>query len=108
MIKSFRLLSLALILAGPAAAHDWYDPTCCSGRDCAPVPITSVRPVASGFQVDILRDDHPLASHDIHTTIPYGDERIIWSQDGEYHACLGRGRYGEMAIICLYVPGNGA
>lgn len=30
----------ALVLMGaflPASSHGWYDPECCSGRDCAPV-----------------------------------------------------------------------
>ena len=103
----FRVLALVL-LSSPAAAHSWYDQTCCGGRDCAPIPEGAVHATGDGYEIHLEKGDHPLAKGPIFAFIPYGDPRIVGSQDGRYHSCLVPGFDGRQAFMCFYVPGAGA
>jgi len=84
-------LTLAALLATSAAAHShsWYEPSCCSGYDCAPVD--DVRMTRSGWYVESTGE-----------TIPYGDDRERPSRDGQFHRCAPPGEKTR----CLYVPAN--
>jgi len=106
-----HLLSALFILAtaGQAVAHEWYDPTCCSDKDCAPIPFESVVVTGEGYEVTLLPGDHPLVRTPIKRFFPFGDEDVLPSQDMKYHACVMPGSpSASPGIICFYVVGSGA
>lgn len=74
--------------AGTAAAHSWYDPWCCSDRDCNPYPSAKVSVTDVGYRLD---DG---------TLVPFDEART--SQDGNYHRCVLNGRQR-----CFYAPPMG-
>ena len=87
--RSSMVLAAFLLVyqTGGVHSHDWYDPACCSGEDCA--PSDGVKEVTGGFSV-------PTGE-----TIPYGDKRIRQSLDKQFHWChVGSNTY------CVYVPGG--
>jgi hypothetical protein len=91
-LAAFVLLSVAF-LAGPALTHSWYDPDCCSDRDCEPV--SAVAFVAST----------PGAIPVMVVTTSFGTKpvtsrtKIRESKDSRMHACIYQGE-----LICLYMP----
>lgn len=87
----FRAGLLVLALATAAQAHSWYPSECCSDRDCAPVPASTVREAPEGFTI--------LPQGDF---VPRGKEKF--SPDGAYHVC----RYPSGGLICLFVPARGS
>ena len=91
-----------LLLASPASAHKWYSGWCCSGQDCAPIPLRSVELRPDGYLVTLQRGDHPLAGAGIQTFLPLGDRGILPSQDLAFHACIVGGK-----VRCLYVAFTG-
>lgn len=81
-----------------------YDASCCSMRDCAPVPARFIRATAAGLVVSIPAGAHPFVTDaPLSATIPYGDPRIRASGDGEHHACISPSR----TLLCIYVPPGG-
>lgn len=80
-------LVLALLLA-----HEFYDPMCCSDKDCRPLPTGSVKETPTGYQTQW-------------ETIPYRDARVKVSPDGQFHVC-----YSEIMhqVRCIYVPERNA
>lgn len=101
------LLGLAL-LTGTAAAHQApsgmeYDPWCCSGKDCAPIPARDVRTAPEGFVVTLQPGDHPMVTEPQRFVVPYGQEKP--STDGGYHICL---YPTQDALRCFYAPGMGS
>lgn len=76
-------------------AHSWYPPSCCDGKDCAPVMSSK------------LRDDGKLEITTEHGTAIVGDfiERMP-SQDEKMHACLVPIDTG-FSIRCFFVPPGG-
>lgn len=50
--------------AGPVAAHSWYDADCCSARDCAPIPASTVTLTGEGYAVTLHPGDHFMADAD--------------------------------------------
>lgn len=101
--------ALALMLtASGAVAHSWYDATCCSARDCAPVPAASIVAMGDGYHVTLMPGDHPLIRWPLRTVVPYGDPRINWSQDASQHACIATGPDDYQGVLCIYVTGAGA
>jgi hypothetical protein len=96
------LVALA-IYATKAFAHSWYDPACCSGRDCAPIPVSALKLTAGGTYVLTLSPgQHPMVTE---TRSYYISEaRVRRSQDGDVHACIDpTGRL----LLCLYMPEAG-
>jgi hypothetical protein len=91
-LAALALLSV-LFLAGPALTHSWYDPDCCSDRDCEPV--SSVGFVAST----------PGAVPVMVVTTSFGTKpvtartKVRESKDSRMHACIYQGE-----LICLYMP----
>ena len=84
------LLALGLLLASPAqsAAHEWYDPDCCSDADCAPVTWLG-RDADGRIWVE--------TSHGKARLTTAASVRV--SHDGMRHACIHNGR-----LLCLYLP----
>jgi len=79
-----------ILCVGLAHAHSWYDPACCSERDCEPYK-GELKEMADGYH---LEDG---------TVILYSDKRIRLSADNEYHIC----KYPSGQIICFYIPAGG-
>lgn len=112
--KIFWLAYAALIafwfliaLASPSQAHDWYDPACCGGNDCAPIPRESVALTREGWVVTLQPGQHPMVTRGRVTAIVPADEARP-SQDADFHACV-RDQSSPSAvmaepIICLYIP----
>lgn len=74
-----------------AWAHEWYDPACCSGMDCA--EIQSMTRLADGSLYVINK-------HGDSATFPAGFP-VKEPEDGKRHACIGK--YSKRPI-CLYLP----
>jgi hypothetical protein len=89
---SIRWILPALILATPAAAHDWYPWDCCSGLDCAPVERAELLPNAEL----LVTSKHGTA------VVPASFPRRE-SKDNRMHVCMRKGSNG-MAPICLFLP----
>lgn len=79
-----------VILATMAGAHSWYDPACCSDRDCARVN-ASLEPDGS-LRVNL----GPGRSMSLPPGYPYRPSR-----DLDYHLCIIKG-----TVICAYAPAN--
>ena len=84
---------LLVALAEAALAHSWYDPDCCSDRDCEPVSaITYVASDPNSVPVMVVTTSFgtkPVTSR----------TKIRESKDSRMHACIYQG-----ALICLYMP----
>ena len=96
-----RPILLALALASPVQAHDWYDPYCCSDADCAPVPVEAVSATDKGYLITLEPGDHPLVKASLTFLIEYDAIKLRRSMDGDYHVCLGA---NSMAVYCVYEP----
>lgn len=82
------VLTLPILLA-----HSWYDPACCSDKDCDPLTREStVTHVNGGYQVTVKPGDDPVF---------FSQEKVRPSQDGLYHACIG---ISTRMPFCLYIP----
>lgn len=97
-------LIAALLLAGPAFAHDaptgWTYPwSCCSSMDCQRVDNPRVHETPGGYVVDGASDA---------AAIGYQDKRIKDSPDGDYHWCAHPQGTDAGKTICLFVPGKGS
>lgn len=108
-----RTAAAALLLfVAPALAHEApsgfeYDPECCSGADCQPVPDEAVREVQGGFELILQPGEHKMLRQGHPPTrifIAHGDPRIRPSGDGQKHACIS---YGGKYAFCLYLPPGG-
>lgn len=97
------IAAIAILLASPAAAHDWYPMECCSGIDCAPVDQTQW--VAGAAFVDGNGEISALPV--MMVTTKHGTALVPQrfphrqSPDGQMHACIRGGH-----LICLFVPPN--
>ena len=84
---------LLVALAEAVSAHSWYDPDCCSDRDCEPVSaITYVASDPNSVPVMVVTTSFgtkPVTSR----------TKIRESKDSRMHACIYQG-----ALICLYMP----
>lgn len=84
-------LSLMALVAGMMAAawgHSWYDPDCCSDRDCAPAEVSQRDGVLW------LKNQHgegPMPP----TLIPRTSRDELW------HACFD---YTKTNLRCVYAP----
>jgi hypothetical protein len=112
-----RLAAFALLAgAFPAGAHDapsgWtYDLSCCSNRDCQPVPSSMVTATPGGWLIDIPPGVHKTAPEGFRALVPWDSPDIRHSPDGLFHPCIAPavGPYGSgPVLLCLYVPDMGA
>jgi hypothetical protein len=86
-------LLVVVALARQARAHSWYDPDCCSDRDCEPVRTTA-------FVASDPRSVPVMVVTTSFGTKPVTQEtKIRQSRDNRMHACI----YQEK-LICLYLP----
>ncbi len=85
----------ALAACAPAFAHSWYDPICCSERDCEPLPEGAVTQVSGGYHVKYTGK----MGFNVDVIVPY--EKAKASRDEKYHGCATAERF-----LCLYVPMN--
>lgn len=105
------VLSILALAALPLFAHSWYDPACCGGNDCAPIPSITVTAGPDGWHVRLGPGDHPMVTRGVvDAVVPY--DEALPSQDGAFHACVRdqSSPSNVMAdpIICLYVPDLGS
>lgn len=85
----FAVATAAVLAACPVAfGHSFYDPECCSDRDCAPSPAEKVKETAAGFLLDTGE------------FVPRSVARPQ-SHDDSYHLC--RSEFSK-AILCFYFP----
>jgi hypothetical protein len=90
----FRILLLALLVAAPARAHDWYPIECCHGMDCAPVEYVD----GVSDQGLVVTTKHGT------TTVPSTFPRRE-SKDHRMHVCMRPGgQGGAMRPICIFLP----
>lgn len=85
------------LLAAIILIHSFYDSTCCSDKDCYPLPDDHIKEVAEGYLVPETGE-----------VIPHGDPKIRFSPDGKWHRCSHNGGDRKAITICLYVPGRGS
>jgi hypothetical protein len=93
---------IGLLAVYKAAAHEWYPLTCCSGKDCMPVPPEAVRVTPDGYVIAKTGE-----------LLPWGDRRIKFTppeqEDGKgYHWCRRLAGPNKDQTICLFVPQGGA
>ena len=105
------VLSILALATLPLFAHSWYDPACCGGNDCAPIPAITVTAGPDGWHVRLRPGDHPMVTRGVvDAVVPY--DEALPSQDGAFHACVRdqSSPSNVMAdpIICLYVPDLGS
>jgi hypothetical protein len=86
-----------MLMAAPAAAHDWYPRACCRDLDCAPVERAETLPDGS------LRLTSRVGTTDVAPSFPRQD-----SPDGRMHICMVRySHFDGMRPVCLFVPPTG-
>jgi hypothetical protein len=93
LIIASVLLLIAAHMLRPAWAHSWYDTSCCSNRDCEPIPPDAVNETATGYEVNYFSKQ----GFPVHGFMPR--EKARHSQDGRFHGCATSTRF-----LCLYVP----
>lgn len=116
MAVSLSVPAIGQHLHDPNDPGHWYDPECCSLRDCAPVQDVNVEQVQGGYQVEIRPGQHPMVGLGVSEFVEHGDQRIRVSQDADYHACVisgasfmdANGAPTSDNLLCLYVPLMGA
>lgn len=81
------LFSILLIfsLTTPLRAHEWYDPSCCSGEDC--------KPIESCSEIEELPEGRVKWNGYI-----FRKDQVKPSKDSKCHICIFRGN-----PMCAYV-----
>ncbi len=89
------------VFLGPvqAFAHSWYDPYCCNGRDCQPIPTQSVKVTPKGYLVILRPGEHTMVKRTVRHLVPFA--KVKPSADRRYHACLFP---NQDHIRCFYAP----
>lgn len=90
-----KTLFFLLLMSTSVAAHEWYSPTCCSDKDCEPIPDTAVSIQADGYHVKYVGS---LGFH-VNVIVPFNKAHP--SQDEHFHGCSSSDRF-----LCLYAPIN--
>jgi hypothetical protein len=81
-----------------AQAHDWYPAECCNGNDCAPVEsVGRLVPAGRGEPQWIVTSKHGTAK------VP-DNLSIRTSPDARMHACMVYDPFGDLVVICLFMP----
>src|SRR5262245_54146859 len=90
------LLSVLLFsscVTASAHAHDWYDPTCCSGYDCHPVAGVAF------VSADLTETPVMVVTTPRGTAAVNSSARFSTAQDSRMHACIYAGK-----LLCVYLP----
>lgn len=85
------VLAVAFIGSQQARGHSWYEPACCSGDDCAPLPIDSIEEQTDGY---LLKSTGELIER----------AKAKHGRDEDYHLCRSK---HTGTIYCLYLPARG-
>lgn len=100
-ILGVLIISLCVAAFAHEAPQGWsYDPACCSGADCRPLPNGMVEPTTAGWLVKFTGE-----------TVPYNDKKIRHSGDQNFHWCAMSAKNKEFMkgpTRCLYVPDFGS
>lgn len=84
IILSFALLVFSV---NRGWTHSWYDDSCCSTVDCAPVEDGLVEEKAGGVHVKGFG------------VMSYQDSRLRWSRDEKDHLCIST---LSKELLCVY------
>lgn len=98
MLLAFVIFLLSIVFIANAWPHmhdmhdpaHWYEQSCCSGKDCAPVKDDAVQYKSDGVYVDGFG------------VLSYQDPRLRWSRDHRNHICAVGSK-----LRCLYRRPNG-
>lgn len=91
-----------MVVGSGAAAHSWYDPECCSGRDCVPAKAVVFMEMENE-KVQMVIDTDMYGP----VVIPKTFTKFRPSRDENYHVCAylvwvdGEKRWMPR---CVYVP----
>jgi hypothetical protein len=91
-ILAIMLWGVAVLTSLGVAAHSWYDPACCSEKDCRPVD----------DEVVIDDDGSPHLEVKGHGYISKSDPRVRTSKDGQAHICEAPKYEGGVKLLCIY------
>ncbi|WP_127524055.1 hypothetical protein [Mesorhizobium sp. Z1-4] len=81
-----------------------YPASCCSDKDCAPLPPGAIKAGPSGYEVTILPGQHPFVKDEpFREVVPYSSPKIRNTPDGTEHGCLSP----QARLICLMVGSKG-
>lgn len=101
IITTFLSIVFVLFVMGmlnQVYSHGWYDPICCSDRDCAPVTnveATTIHGVAGEMMTSKIGT----------TFVPKTFDRVYPSRDSEVHICMTLPRESAPSIpLCVYRP----
>lgn len=83
-----RLVLAAMFLL---PAHSWYDPQCCGGTDCQPVPADSLIELSEG-RWRYLPTGNVFERTQVHP-----------SRDGKFHVCIGNKAHDKGRSYCVYI-----
>ena len=97
-----------MAMSGAASAHDWYDQSCCSDKDCTPVEKIEYKKDRVIFHTKMFS---PITIK----THQWSSIRTKPSMDSNYHVCAfqfaeggEKGNYVANHIVrCVYIPGGG-
>ena len=105
------LLAALLMVATPAAAHDWYPIECCSSMDCAPVEkVEILSPPAMASMFSAPAQPAPAMPGAMIVTTKHGSVVVPASaqrresRDHRMHACMRPADGGTMRLICIFMP----
>lgn len=91
------LFAALVFYVNATRAHEWYPIECCSGYDCAPIPLAEApREENGGFT--LIDGRH----------VPYKDVKM--SPDNQWHLCEQKwpAEVRLRKILCFYAPIGGA
>lgn len=103
---SRKWLLAMLLVATPAAAHDWYPLECCHRQDCAPVDKVEMVPTPAVADPDGAPGKPPammVTTRHGTALVPASFPRRE-SKDHRMHACMMPGSGGQMQLICIFMP----
>ena len=74
-VATVLAVAVFVLLITHAWGHDWYEPQCCSGRDCHPVDQTDLVEIENGCWKQLS------------TGLKYCGAMVRPSQDRHWHVC---------------------
>jgi hypothetical protein len=95
LLGMLGLVAYLLLTAPDAAAHSWYDASCCNNRDCGPLQTFLLIEEAEGYRVKYVS---PITGNEIEGFVRYRDVKP--SRDQNWHAC----ETPQKTVRCLYGP----
>ena len=98
------LVLALLLLAAPAAAHEWYEAQCCGGRDCEATSFCTYQDQRTGKAIEGIMVEGECAA------IVWALVRPVSPPDGEPHVCIAKSYdvagHEHQHPRCIYLPGN--